>query len=121
MAYHEDEKTGYSMEDKGLRERNWSKLSTLKPVNSCCVNCYGLLRANIWTILEVSVLAFLLRLQIKTCETTEIFLHYSFVDCCTAPDTLTIVVSHTVKLISSTMTENRAETNDVHQSALLLI
>jgi hypothetical protein len=40
------------------------------------------------------MLAFLLRLQVKTRQATEIFLHYSLVDSGTAPDTLTIVVGH---------------------------
>jgi hypothetical protein len=93
------------MRDKGLRERNWCKLSALKPVNGCRVDRYGLLRTDIRTILQVSVLTFLLCLQIKARETTEIFLHNSFVNCCTAPDALTIVVSHPVQIISLTMTK----------------
>ncbi len=110
------------MGDKGLRERDRCKLSALKPVDGCRIDCHGLLCTDIWTILEISVLTFLFCLQIKTRETTEIFLHYSFVDCCTAPDTLTIVVGHTVQAVSSTMTSGEGQkTNDVHQSALLLI
>src|SRR6266567_6251669 len=93
------------MGDKGLRERNWCKFSALKPVNGCGIDCDGLLRTDIWTILQVSVLTFLLCLQIKACETTEIFLHNSFVDCCTTPDTLTIVVGHPVQIISLTTTK----------------
>ena len=88
------------MGDRDLRERNWCKLSAFKPMNGCRVDCYGLLSTDIRTILQVSVLTFLLCLQIKAREPTEIFLHNGFVDCCTTPDTLTIVVGHPVQIIS---------------------
>ena len=103
MDYDEHKNTGHGTENNGLRERDRCKLSTLEPVNGRCVDRYSLLCADIWPILEVGVLAFLLCLQIETSETTEIFLHYGFIDCCSAPDTLTIVVGHTVQMVSSTM------------------
>jgi hypothetical protein len=96
------------MADKDLRERNRRKLPALKPVDGRRVNSYGLFRTDVWTILEVGVLAFLLRFQVKTRQTTEIFLHYSLVDSSTAPNTLAIIMGHPVQMISL-ITTTRSE------------
>jgi hypothetical protein len=97
------------MKDKSLRERDRCKLPAFKPVDGRRIDCYGLFRANVWSILEVGVLAFLLRLQIKTRKTTEIFLHYGLVDSGAASDTFTIVVGHPNQMVSLMTTTNNEQ------------
>ena len=60
MDYDKHKNMGHGTDNKGLRKRDWCKLSALKPVNGRRVDCYSLLCADIWTILKVGVLAFLL-------------------------------------------------------------
>ena len=77
-----------------LREGDWSELPTLEPVNGRGVNSYSFLCTDIRTILEVSMLAFLLCFKIEPRETTEVLLDNCLIDSRTAPDTLTVVVSN---------------------------
>jgi hypothetical protein len=63
-------------------------------VNGRRVDSYSLLCTDIRAILEVGVLAFLLRLQIEPRETTEVLLNNGLIDSRTAPDTLTVVVGN---------------------------
>ena len=49
-----------------VREWNGCKLAALEPVDSRCVDGNGLFGTDIRTVLEVTVLALLLSLQIQT-------------------------------------------------------
>lgn len=49
-----------------LREGDRRELAALQPMHSCSVNCYRLLTADVWAVLQVTMLTFLLSLEIET-------------------------------------------------------
>ena len=61
------------------------------------VDCNGFLCTDVRTILEVSMLAFLLSLEIETGKTTEILLDDSLVDSRATADTFSVIVSNSAK------------------------
>ncbi len=54
------------MDQESLRERNGCKLSALQPMNSSRINGHSFFGRDVRTILEISMLAFLLRLEVET-------------------------------------------------------
>lgn len=77
-----------------LREWNWGEFPALQPMDSRSVDSSCLLGADVGTILQVRVLSLLLGLEVKTSETTEVFLHNCFVDGGATTNTLTVVVGN---------------------------
>ena len=62
-------------------------------MDGCRVYCYGFLGGYIWTIFEVVVLSFLFGFEIKTCQSTKVFLTDSFIDGGSTSYPLSVVVS----------------------------
>lgn len=77
-----------------LREWNWSELPALQPMDSRGVDRGRLFCTNVRTILQVRVLSLLLGLEVKTSETTKVFLHNCLVDGGATTNTLTVVMGN---------------------------
>ena len=69
------------------------ELSSFQPVKDLRVDSCSFFCCQVWTIFEVIVLPLLLGLEIKTSQAAQVFLAYSFVNCCTSSDSFSIVVS----------------------------
>ena len=69
-----------TIRENDSREGNRRELAAFEPVDRRCVDCDGLLSADVRTVLEVTVRAILLNLEAEVDETTEV-LDDSFVDC----------------------------------------
>ena len=67
-------------------------------MDCCGVNRDGLFGADVRAILEVAVLAFLLSLQVETGKTTKVLLDDRLVDSSATANTLSVVVSNSVRL-----------------------
>ena len=82
-----------------VREGYRCKLATLKPMNGCRVDCNSLLSADIWTVLEITVLSLLFCLKIQASQATEVLLNDCLVDSCTAANSFAVVVSNSAKYL----------------------
>ena len=85
-------KMGEARSRNDLRERNRREFAALEPMDRCSVDCDSLLSADVRAVLEVTVLALLLGLEVQTSETTKVLLNDGLVDGRTTPDTLTVVM-----------------------------
>jgi len=74
-------------------ERNVAEFSSLKPMNQCCINCHTLLCGDIRAIFKIAVLPLLLRFQIETCKSTQIFLANCFINGGSSFYSLPVVIS----------------------------
>ena len=68
----------------------------LEPVDSSSVNRDGLFSTDVGTVLQVTVLTFLLSLEVKTSETTQVLLHHGFINGGTTTNTFTVVMGNTI-------------------------
>mmetsp|Transcript_1930 Transcript_1930/g.3397 ORF Transcript_1930/g.3397 Transcript_1930/m.3397 type:complete len:231 (+) Transcript_1930:2533-3225(+) len=88
----EDEELGVMLVGE-RREGNGRHLAALKPVDGGSVDGDGDLTADVGTILEVVMLAFLLSLEPETSETAEVLATDSLVNSGSTSDALAVVVS----------------------------
>jgi hypothetical protein len=59
-------------------------------VNGGCVDGDGFLRRDVGSVLEVTILSFLLGFEVETSKTTKILSNDGLVDCCSPSDTFSL-------------------------------
>ncbi len=74
------------------RERNMYEFSRFEPMNESWIDCNCFIWSNIWTILQIIMLSFLLTLKVESCKSAQVLFADSLINSGTSSYSLSIVV-----------------------------